>query len=157
MEVQKCHTFGRLGISCFGKAGFFFPPPELIWGYQYTRGLWNIIFFSGQLSDWQIITSMHICTALCITIHYHSCSIDNYRNVKDVKCQNFGRLGISHLEKEGLLQNSLQKLEEFPPHSFSHLSWFEVLLCYASEMSSIFHRELSNWQIITSIHMGCIA
>ena len=78
----------------------FLLPPELIWGSPYARELWNIIYLSWgpiRLTNY----NFHTHVQYYITIHYHSCSIDKYRNVKDVKCQNFGRLGISCFEKEG--------------------------------------------------------
>ena len=49
--------------------------------------------------------NFHTHVQYCITIHYHSCSIDKYRNVKHVKCYNVGKLGISHFEKAGHLSS----------------------------------------------------
>ena len=103
------------------KIGRVFPtfllPPELIWG-SHMLGVCDIItLLRGPI--WLTNYNFHPHGLYCITIHYHSCSIDIYRTVKDVKCHNFGRLGISHLEKERVLQISTQKLQEFPPHSFS--------------------------------------
>ena len=60
--------------------------------------------FIGDLSR-MINYNFHAHVQYCITIQYLSCSIDIYRNVKDVKCHNFGKLGISHLEKEGFCKN----------------------------------------------------
>ena len=36
--------------------------------------------------------NFHAHVQYCITIQYLSCSIDIYRNVKYVKCHNFGKL-----------------------------------------------------------------
>ena len=182
VEVQKYHTFGRLGISCFEKAGFckthpknwesflhipsptwtdwckicemlqlwkvrnipfwegrvlkkltlkvarvsytFLLPNELIWGYPYARDVKYHLSFRGPI--WLTNYNFHPHVLYCITTHYHSCSIDKYRNVKDVKCHNFWRLGISCFEKEGFCKTHCQKLGDFPPHSFSHLCWIEV-------------------------------
>ena len=49
--------------------------------------------------------NFHTHVQYCITIHYHSCSIDKYRNVEGPKCHNIGRLGISHFEKAGHLSS----------------------------------------------------
>ena len=43
----------------------------------------------------------HVYVQHFITVHYHSCSIDKFRNVEGAKCHNFGRLGISYFKKEG--------------------------------------------------------
>ena len=101
----KCHNFGRLGISCFEKEGFckthpkswdnFFHIPYTTWAefqFPYTRGLWNHLPLRGPIS--LTTYNFHTHVQYYITIHYHSCSIDKYRNVKDVKCHSCGRLGI---------------------------------------------------------------
>ena len=132
VEGLKCHNFGSLGISCFQKAGFCkthskarrvsytFPlPPELIQGSPYARGLRYHLPFRGPIRLTNCYFHTHV--QYCITFHYHMCSIDKYVNVEGPKCHNFGRLGISHLSRR-VLQNSPQKLGEFPSHSFSHLS-----------------------------------
>ena len=46
-------------------------------------------------------------------IHYNSCSIGKYRNVEGSKCHKFGRLGISHFEKEGFCINHPKSWESF--------------------------------------------
>ena len=110
---MKCQNFGRLGISHLENEEFwktqpqklqefsstFLLPPELIWGSPYARGLRYHLPFHGDLSEWQIY-NVHAHVQYCIGIHYLECSIDKYRNVKYVKCYNFGMLGISHFEKE---------------------------------------------------------
>ena len=61
-------------------------------------------------------TSCKLCyftLNLIQSIHYHSCSIDKYRNVEGLKCHNFGRLGISYFEKEGFCKNHPKSRESF--------------------------------------------
>ena len=119
-KVAKCHTFGRLGISCFEKAKLlkvgkvfstFLLPPELIWGSP-MPGVWDIINLSWGPIRWTNY-NFHPHVQYCITIQYLSCSIDKYRNVKDVKCHNFERLGISHLEKERFCKSHPKGWESF--------------------------------------------
>ena len=78
---QKLKAFVQHSYSYLS----WFEVPPMLW-------VWDIIYISGDLSNWQIIT--------CMTMHNHSCSIDRYINVEDLKCHNFGSLGISHFEKE---------------------------------------------------------
>ena len=121
VESPKCHNFGRLGISCFEKEGFakltpkagrvsstFLLPPELIWGSPYARGVRYHQPFRGpiRLTNY----NFHAHVQYCITIHYHSCSIDKYINVESPKCHNFGMLGISHFEKAGHLSSCQLRL-----------------------------------------------
>ena len=104
-KVPKYHNFGRLGISCFEKEGFWKTHckswessstllllPELIWGSPYGKGLQYHIPFRGHIKLTNY--NLHAHVQYCITIHYHSCSIDKYRNVEGPRCHNFGRLGI---------------------------------------------------------------
>ena len=111
-KVQKCHNFGRLGISCFQRGGFakltpkvgrvsstFFHPPELISGSPYARSLIYHLPFRGPLRLTNV--NFHAHVQYCITIDYQSCSIDKCRNVKGPKCHNFGRLGISCFQRGG--------------------------------------------------------
>ena len=65
----------------------FLLPPELIWGSPYARGLRYHLPFRGPIR----LTNYIFHVQYNITIHYHSCSIDKYRNVEDPKCHNFGR------------------------------------------------------------------
>ena len=124
MEGPKCLNFGRVVISCFKKEGFcklipkagrvsstFLLPPELIWSSTYTRGLRYHLPFREPI----ILTNynFHAHVQYCITIHYHSCSIDKYRNVEGPKCQHFGRLGISCFEKEGFCKTHLKSWQSF--------------------------------------------
>ena len=140
MEVQKCHTFGRLGISCFGKAGFCkthpknwesFPHiPSPTWTdlrFPYARGLWYHHPLRGPI--WLTNYNFHAHVQYCTTIHNHGCSIDKYRNVKDAKCQNVGRLGISHLEKEEFWKTHPKSCK-----SFLHIpspTWVDLKFSYA--------------------------
>ena len=71
--------------------------------FPYARGLWYHLPFRGHIR--MINYNFHPHVQYCITIHYLSCSIDIYRNVKDVKCHNVGKLGISHFEKAGHLSS----------------------------------------------------
>ena len=138
--MQKCHTFGRLGISCFEKAGFckthpkswktFLHIPSPTWAdlrFPYARGLKYHLPFRGPI--WLTNYNFHTFVQYYITIHYHSCSIDKYRNVKDANCQNFGRLGISHLEKESFCKTHPKSWE-----SFLHIpspTWADLKFSYA--------------------------
>ena len=121
---MKWHNFWRLGISCFEKAGFCkltaknwesFPHiPSPTWTdlrFPYAKGLWYNHPLRGPI--WLTNYNFHAHVQYCITIHYHCCSIDKYRNVKDAKCQNYGRLGISHLEKEGFWKTHLKSCKSF--------------------------------------------
>ena len=93
---------GKLFLKFTPKAGrvsyMFLLPPELIWGSS-MPGVWDIINLSQgpiQMTNY----NFHPHVQYCINIHYHSCSIDKYRYVKDVKCHSCGRLGISHLGRQ---------------------------------------------------------
>ena len=110
VKNAKCQNFGRLGISHFEKEEIwithpksckrFLHIPSPTWAdlkFSYARGLWYHLPFMGPIR--MINYNFHAHVQYCITIHYLSCSIDIYRNVKDVKCHNFGKLGISHFEK----------------------------------------------------------
>ena len=73
-----------------------FLPPELIWDLPYCRGTTCYLFFRRHIR----LTNYNFCTHVvyCITIHYHICHIDKYRNVESPICHNFGKLGISCFE-----------------------------------------------------------
>ena len=116
VKYVKCYNFGRLGISHFEKEEFWktnakscksflhIPSPKRTdLRFPYARGLWYHLPFRGPIR--MINYSFHAHEQYCITIQYLSCSIDIYRNVKDVKCHNFGKLGISHFEKAGHLSS----------------------------------------------------
>ena len=116
VKYVKCYNFGRLGISHFEKEKFwktnpkscksFLHIPSPKWTdlrFPYARGLWYHLPFRGPIR--MINYNFHAHVQYCITIHYLSCSIDIYRNVKDVKCHNVGKLGISHFEKAGHLSS----------------------------------------------------
>ena len=169
MKDANCHNFGRLGISCFEKEGFckthcqklgkfsLHSFPHLSW-FEVTNmlGVWNIIFLSGRpirLTNY----NFHTFVQHYITIHYHRCIIDNYRNVKDVKCQNFGRLGISHLEKE-----EFWKLMPKAARVFLHIpspTWTGLRFPYAKGLwyHQPFIGSYPEWPIITSMHMYSVA
>ena len=99
-------------------------PPELTWGFPYARGLWYHLPFRGPI----ILThyNFYAHVQYCITIHYHSYSIDKYRNVEGSKMPQFWKVRNIQFWEGRILQNSPQKLGEFLPYSFSHLSWFEI-------------------------------
>ena len=116
VKYVKCYNFGRLGISHFEKEEFWKTNPKSCKSFlhipspkrtdlrfPYARGLWYHLPFRGPIR--MINYNFHAHEQYCITIHYLSCSIDIYRNVKDVKCHNFGKLGISHFEKAGHLSS----------------------------------------------------
>ena len=123
-KVAKCHSFGRLGISCFEKERFCQTQPKIwksflhilspTWAdlrFPYARDLKYHLPFRGPITLTNY--NFHTFVQCYITFHYHSCSIDNYRNVKDAKCQNFGRLGISHLEKERIFKTHPKSWKSF--------------------------------------------
>ena len=111
-------------------------------------GVWYIIYLSGYLSEWQIITS-HAHVQYCVTIHYYSCSIDKYRNVEDPKFHNCGRLGISCFEKEGFCKTH--------PKNWENVFHFPSICADLRVLYIIYHTgNLSDWQIITSMHMYSI-
>ena len=148
--VLRRKDFAKLTPNTGRLSSTFLLPPELIWGPPNARGLWHHLLFRGpiRLTNYNFLAHVQYC----ITIPYHSCSIDKYRNVEDVKCHNFGRLGISHVEQEGFCKTH-PKHWEFPPHSFSHLSWFEVPPMLGVWNIIYLLQNLSDWQIITSMHM----
>ena len=84
--------------------------------FSYARGLWYLLPFRGPIRMTNYNFHGHV--QYCITIRYYSCSIDIYRNVKDVKCHNFGKLGISHFEKAGHLSSGQLDLTLY--HSSLH-------------------------------------
>ena len=124
VEGPKCHNCGRLGISCFEKEGFckthlkswesflHIPSPTsadltfpLCWGSLISLPFRGPI----RLTNY----NFHAHVQCCIIIHYHSCSIDKYRNVEGPKCHNCGRLGISCFEKEGFCKTHCKSWESF--------------------------------------------
>ena len=74
--------------------------------------------------------NVHAHVQYCIGIHYLGCSIDKYRNVKYVKCSQFWKVRNIPFGEGRVLKNSRQKLQEFPPHSFSQneLIWGSHML-----------------------------
>ena len=140
MKDAKCQNFGRLGISHLEKEGFwkthpkscksFLHIPSPTWAnlrFPYARGLRYHHPLRGPI--WLTNYNFHAHVQYCTTIHYHGCSIDKYRNVKNAKCQNFGRLGISHLEKEGFWKTNPKTCK-----SFLHIlspTWADLKFSYA--------------------------
>ena len=100
---------------------------ELIWGSPYARDLKYHLPFRGPIR-WTNY-NFHPHVLYCITIHYQSCSIDKYRNMKDVKCQHFERLGISHLEKERICKTQPKSWKSFL-HNHS-LIWADLRFPHA--------------------------
>ena len=90
--VMSPQKLGDFPLHSFSHLSWFEVPPML--------RVYNIIYLS-----WLTNYNSHTDIQYCITIHYHSCSIDKYRNVEGSKCHNFGRLGISLFEKEGFFQD----------------------------------------------------
>ena len=95
LSIANSATYLKILFLCS------FLPPELSWNSPYSR-------ISGDISDWQIITSMHMWT-----IHYHICCTDKYRYVQGPKFHNFGRFGISYFEKEGFCKSHPKSWESF--------------------------------------------
>ena len=148
VEGPKCHNFGRLGISYFQRA--------------------------IRLTNYNFHADVHDC----ITIYYHMCSIDKYKNVEGPQCvsvwwgryvwaqisQKCGRSKMPQFWKVRniifwlgvVLQNSPQKLWEFPPHTFSHLRWFDVPTMLGVWDIINLSEGLLDWQIITSMQMYTI-
>ena len=111
MGDVKCHNFEILGISQIGTEEFckthsksweiFFHIPS-IWAdlrFPHALGLRYHLPYSKPIRMTNY--NFHAHVQYCITFHYPGCSINKYRNVECPKCNNFGRLGISHFEKEG--------------------------------------------------------
>ena len=101
---------------------------------------------SSTFQDTYLIENYHFHTHVqyCITIHYHSCSIDAYINVDGPKCHNFGWLGISCFHpKAGRVSYT----------SFTHLSWFDVPPMPGVWDIIYLSGHLSDWPIRTSTHM----
>ena len=152
---------GSLGISCFEKEGIcktqpkswdsFLHIPSPTWAdlrFPYARGL---IFHQPFMRELSRLTNynFHPYVQYCITIQYLSCSIDKYRNVKDVKCHNCGRLGISHLENERFC-----KIHPKGWESFLHIpspTWTDLRFPYARGLRyhHPFMGTYQNGQIIT--------
>ena len=124
VKDAKCQNFERLGISHLEKERICKTQPKSwesflhilspTWAdlrFPYARELKYHLPFRGpiRLTNY----NFHTFVQCYITFHYHSCSIDKYRNVKDAKCQNFGRLGISHLEKERIFKTQPKSWENF--------------------------------------------
>ena len=116
--------FGRSGISHFEQEGFckthpkswesflHIPSPTSAYlrfpcarGLRYHLPFWRPI----RLTNY----NFHGHVQYCITIHYHSCSIDKYRNVECPKCHNSGSLEISHFEQEGFCNTHPKSWESF--------------------------------------------
>ena len=89
----------------------FLHPPELIWDSPYARGLRHHPPFRGYIR--LIIYNFHTHVQYCKTFHYHSCSIHKHRIVEGLKCHNFGRLGISHFEREGFCKTHPKSWDSF--------------------------------------------
>ena len=111
MEGPKCHHFGRLGISISRKKGFtkltpkagrvsstFLLPPELISGSSYARGLKCHLPFRGPIRSTNY--NFHAHVQYCITIHYHSCSIEKKTEMWKVQITTILE-GISQLRSTG--------------------------------------------------------
>ena len=148
--ILRRKAFAKLIPKAQGVSSTFLLPPELIWSYPFTRGLRYHLPFRGPIRLTNYNFYAHVQN--CITIHYHSCSIDKYRNVEGPKCHNSGRLDIFCFEQEGLCKTH-PKSWEFPSHSFSHLSWFKITLILGLWDIIYLSGDLSDWQIITSMHM----
>ena len=114
-------------------------------------GVCNIIYLSGNLSDWQIIMSMYmystveLFTTIAVLLSKEKCGM--FELPQCLKVMNM-------LFWEGrILQNLAQKLGEFPPHSYSHMSWFGVPCMLRVCDITCFSCDISAWQIINSTHM----
>ena len=95
---NSLHNLGEFSPHSFSHLRWVEDPPML--------GICGIIYLWGDLSDWTNY-NFHACVQYCITIHYHSCIIDKYRNVDGPKWHNNGKVkNIPCFEKEWLLQKS---------------------------------------------------
>ena len=122
-RMRSMHLYIRseLGISCFDKEGFckshpkiwesFLLIPSPTWDEFSFLGMWYHLSLRGpiRLTNY----NFHACVQYCITIHYHSCIIDKYRNVDGPKCHNNERLRISCFEKEGYYKSHPKSWESF--------------------------------------------
>ena len=100
-----------------------FLPPELIWDSTYSRGMRYYLHFRGHIR----LTNYNFCA------HVESVSLFTtifviLTNTNMWKVQNSTILeGLEYpILSRRVLQKSPQKLWEFPPCSFSDLSWFDV-------------------------------
>ena len=125
---------GRILQNSPQKLGEFSPHSfsHLSWfEVLHMLGVCDIITFWGA-TIWLTNYNFHAHVQYCTTIHNHGCSIDKYRNVKDAKCQNVGRLGISHLEKEGFWKTHCKSCK-----SFLHIpspTWVDLKFSYAMRL-----------------------
>ena len=133
VEGPTFHNFGSLGISHFEKEGFCkthpksweFPPHSFshmtLFQASYVRGVRYHQPFRGpiRLTNY----NFHAHVQYCITIHNQNCSIDKYRNVEGSKCNNFGRLGMSHFAKAGHLSLCQLRLTKCQAELMLYYSW----------------------------------
>ena len=109
VEGSKFHNFGRFRISFFEYGGFcktqpkswesflhISSPPEVIWCPPYDRGLRYHQPFRGpiRLTNYNFHADVHYG----ITIHYHMCSIEKYKNVGGPQCVSLWWAEISQSE-----------------------------------------------------------
>ena len=107
---------GEFPLHSFSHLSWFEVPP-------YARGLRYHLPFRTPI--WLTNYNFHAHVQYCITIHYQSCSIDKYINVEGPKCDNFGRLGISHFEQAGTSELRSTKADQMS-------SWPDVVLLLAT-------------------------
>ena len=99
-------------------------------------GIWYVIYVSGDISHSQIITSIHA------NRYMWKVQISTILKVLNVLFW-VGRV----------LQNSPQKLGELPPYSYSHVMCFDVPHIVGIWDIITISGDLSDWQILTSIHL----
>ena len=102
--------------------------------------IWYVIYLSGDISSLQIITF--------INANRYMWKVQISTNVEGFNCPILGKK---------VLQKSSKKLGEFPPYSYSHLVHFDILPILGIWNIITISGDLSDWQIITSIHIYCTA
>ena len=149
MECLNCHNFGRLWICCFEKEGFGLAS-ELIWGSPYARDLWYHQP-SGNLSDWQIITSMYMYR----TVELFTTIAVVLRNRKMWKAWNAPIL--EGYEYAVLRRKDFAKLTKKAGRISSTFLLSPELIWGSYYARDLWYHQpsgkLSDWQIITSMYM----
>ena len=116
----------------------------------YARGMWYHQPFREPLRLTHY--NFHTHVQYCVIFSYYICCIYTYKTIEGPKFHNYGRLGISFLHRQGFAKLTT-KLDKFPPHSFSHLRWFDVPLMLGVWHITNLSGDLSGWQIMTSMHV----
>ena len=102
--------------------------------------IWYVIYLSGDISGLQIITS--------INANRYMWKVHISTILEGFNCPILGKKGFAEV---------IQKAGEFPPYSYSHLMCFDIPPIVGVWDIITISGDLSDWQIITSIHIYCTA